>query len=99
MDTNSNDEMIPTVPTTNPNFATINKAHLRLTKSSPPQILVQQMNVVSPVPPGPPPIMPLSNINGEPKLTTIGADTLAKPIGQTQPILLLYRNEHPPIFH
>ena len=49
--TNSNDETIPTVPTTNCNFATINKARLRLTKSSPPQIPVQPMNVVFPVAP------------------------------------------------
>ena len=48
MVTNDNDQMIPT---TNRNFATINKAHPRLTKSSPPQIPVQPMNVVSPVPP------------------------------------------------
>ena len=93
--TNDNDEMIPTVPTPNHNFATINKAHLRLTKSSPPQILVQPMNVVSTVPP---PTMPLSNINGKPKLTTIEADTPAEPIGQAQPELLLYPNRCPPHF-
>ena len=40
--------------------------------------------------------MPLSNMNGEPKLTTIEADTLAEPIGQTQPELLLYPNRCPP---
>ena len=96
---NGYDEMIPTVPTTNCNFATINKSHLRLKKSSPPQILVQLMNVVSPVPPSvPPPIMPLNNKNGEPKLTMIEADTLAEPIGQTQPELLLYPNGCPPGF-
>ena len=47
MITNDTDEMVP-IP--NCNFATINKAHLRLTKSSPPKILAQPVNVVPPVP-------------------------------------------------
>ena len=91
---NGNDEMIPTVPTTNHNFTTINKACLRLTKSSPPQILTQPMKGVSP--PLPPLIMPLNNRNGEPKLAMIETDTLAQPIGQTQPELFLYPNGCPP---
>ena len=94
-----NDGMITTVPTTNRNFATINKSHLRLTKSSPPQIPVQPMNVVSPVLPAPPPIMPSNNRNGEPKLAMIESETLAQPIGQTQPELSLYPNGCPsPVF-
>ena len=78
---NGNYETILTIPTTNHNFTTINKARLRLTKSSVPL-----------------PIMPLNDKNDEPKLATIKADTLAKPIGQTQPELLLYPNGHPPGF-
>ena len=93
---NGNDGMIPTVPTTNRNFATINKSRLTLTKFSPPQIPVQLMNVVSPVPPTPPPIMPSNNRNGETKLAMIESETLAQPIGQTQPELFLYPNGHPP---
>ena len=76
--TNDNDEMIPMVLTTNHNFTTINKTCLRLTKSSPPQILVQPMNVVSPVPPH---VIPLINMNGKPKLIMIEADTPAEPVG------------------
>ena len=50
MITNDNDETVPMVPTPNHNFAMINKACLRLTKSSPPKILAQPVNVVPPVP-------------------------------------------------
>ena len=66
-----------------------------MTKSLPPKILAQPMNVVSPVPP---PTMPLGNINGKPKLTMIELDTSVKHIGQAQSELLLYPNGHPPLF-
>ena len=42
--------------------------------------------------------MPSNNRNGEPKVATIEADTLAQPIGQTQPELFLYPNGCPPSF-
>ena len=48
--TNDNDETIPMLPTPNHNFATLNKACLRLAKSSPPKILAQPVNVVPPYP-------------------------------------------------
>ena len=83
MVTNDNYDLIPMVPTPNNNFATINKARLRLTKSSPSQIPLQPKNVVSPVtPPAPPPTMSLSNMNGKPRLTTIEVDTPTEPTGQ-----------------
>ena len=87
--TKDNGEMILMSHTPNHNFATINKNHLRLTKSSPPKIPVQQVNVMPPVPPA---TIHSSNASTKLKLTMAEIDTSAVPIVQAQQELLLYPN-------
>ena len=86
---NDDDEMLPVLRISNHNFATINKAHLRLTKSSLPKIPAQPVNVMPPVPPS---ALCLSNINDKLKLTMMELDISVEPIGQVQWELLLYPN-------
>ena len=90
---NDNSEMIPMSNTPNCNFATINKTHLRLMKSSPPKIPIQPVSVIPPVPPS---IICSSNTSTKPKLTTVKIDTSAVPIDQAQQELSLYPNGLPP---
>ena len=91
--TNGNQEMIPMPHTPSHNFATINKTHLRLMKSSPPKILVQPVNVVPPVPLS---TICSSNVSVKPKLTMEEIDASVVLINQALQELLLYPHGHLP---
>ena len=85
--------MVPVSHDHNHNFATVNRAHFRLMKSSPPKILAQSVNVVPPVLPD---MVHSNDISNKPKLVT-AEDASAIPISQAQQKLSLYPNGQPPL--
>ena len=76
----------------NCDFATVNRTHFRLMKSSPPKIPAQPVNVVPPVPPD----MACSNNIRNTQLVTAD-DVPAIPTSQAHQKLSLYTNGHPPL--
>ena len=93
VNTSDKDITVPVSHDHNCNFATVNRVHFRLTKSSPPKIPAQPVNIVPPVLPD---MVRSNDISDKLKLDT-AEDAPAISISQAPQKLSLYPSGQPPL--